>query len=145
MRSSFLGVGAIALVLLACSSGSDTLAPGPNTDLDGGGAKHGNDTTITSNPQTPPPTPPVVSSFTLTGGVYGHEPGPDTMVVVVVPNAKVTLVKVGSVDGDTLKPSVTVATTTTDQQGGYRLENLAPAYYRIDVTAPVVLPFGCAP
>ena len=122
----------VATTIFACS-GSEPLKPAPS---DQHGGAHGSDTAIVSGPSTPPPVQPVVSSFALSGTVFGHEPGPDTMHVVLVPNATLTLVKVAGVNGDTLVPSVTVASATTNAQGAYRLENLAPAYYRIDVTAP---------
>jgi hypothetical protein len=44
-----------------------------------------------------------------------------------MPNARVTLVKVAGVNGDTLVPSMTVTSTIIDASGGYRVENLAPA------------------
>jgi len=143
MRIAIFGVAALAAIV-GCSSSSDTLSPGPSTDLAGGGSTHSNDTTITNGPKTPPPPPPVVSSFTLSGAVYGRELGPDTAAVLPVPNAQLTIVKVATVDGDTLNPSVTVATTTTDEHGAYRLDNLSPAYYRIDVTAPAGSPYANA-
>jgi hypothetical protein len=61
--------------------------------------------------------------------------------VVPVPNAGVTLVKIAGVDGDTLVPNVTITSAATDTAGKFRLENLAPAYYRIDVTAPAGSPY----
>lgn len=129
-----------ALTMVACS-GTETLSPGPSTSL-GGGSSHGNDTTVHTGPQNPPsPPPPVVASFNLSGVISGHEPGADTMNVAPVAGATITLVKVATVDGDTLKPSVTTATTVSDAQGAYRLESLAPAYYRIDVTAPAGSPY----
>ncbi len=143
MRIAIFGVAALAAIV-GCSSSSDTLSPGPSTDLAGGGSTHSNDTTITNGPKTPPPPPPVVSSFTLSGAVYGRELGPDTAAVLPVPNAQLTIVKVATVDGDTLNPSVTVATTTTDEHGAYRLDHLSPAYYRIDVTAPASSPYANA-
>jgi len=106
MRIAIFGVAALAAIV-GCSSSSDTLSPGPSTDLAGGGSTHSNDTTITNGPKTPPPPPPVVSSFTLSGAVYGRELGPDTAAVLPVPNAQLTIVKVATVDGDTLNPSVT--------------------------------------
>lgn len=77
----------------------------------------------------------MVSSFALSGVISGHDAGPDTTNVTALPNATVILVKVAGVNGDTLMPSVTVASTTTDAAGKYRLENLAPAYYRIDIVS----------
>lgn len=125
-----------AALINACS-GSDSLNPAPNTNQQGGGSAHGSDTAIVTGPSKPPtPPPPVVSSFALSGFIYGHEAGIDTTRVVAVPNATVTLVKIAGVNGDTLVPPVTTASTTTDAQGAYRLENLAAAYYVIDVTAP---------
>ena len=41
-------------------------------------------------------------------------------------------------------PPGPMKTTTTDEHGAYRLENLAPAYYRIDVTAPAGSPYANA-
>jgi protocatechuate 3,4-dioxygenase beta subunit len=63
------------------------------------------------------------------------------MSTVRVSGATITLVKVAGVNGDTLNPSITTATTTTDAQGAYRIDNLAPAYYRIDVVAPAGSPY----
>ena len=80
MRIAIFGVAALAAIV-GCSSSSDTLSPGPSTDLAGGGSTHSDDTTITNGPKTPPPPPPVVSSFTLSGAVYGRELGPDTAAV----------------------------------------------------------------
>lgn len=140
MRKTFAVVASTLVAALAACSGTDTLSPAPTADQHGG-STHA-DTTIVTGPQTPPPPlPPVVSSFALSGIVYGHESGPDTTKVVVVPNVSITLVKVGEVTGDTLKPSVTVATTTTDASGAYRIGNLTPAYYRVDVTPPAGSPF----
>jgi hypothetical protein len=96
---------------------------------------------VTGGPTTAP-LPPIVSSFTLAGTVGGHDAGPDTTKVVPVPNASVTLVMVAAVNGDTLRPNVTVGSTTTDATGALRFENLAPAYYRIDVTAPAGSPYA---
>jgi hypothetical protein len=64
------------------------------------------------------------------------------MHTVRVSGATITLVKIATVDGDTLTPSVTTATTTTDAQGAYRIENLAPAYYNIAVTPPAGSPYA---
>jgi hypothetical protein len=139
MRKPFATFAAAIVATLVACSGTETLSPAPTTDQQGG--SHHADTAIVSGPQQPPQTPPVVSSFALSGIVYGHEPGTDTSNVVVVPNVSITLVKVGDVTGDTLKPSVTVATTTTDAQGAYRLDNLDPAYYRVDVVPPANSPF----
>lgn len=129
---------AITTIVAACSA--DSLDPAPSPDLRTG-AK-GSDTAIVSGPQTPPQAPPVVASFNLSGVVSGMEAGADTTRQSPLPDAGVTLVKVAGVDGDTLKPSVTVASTTTDANGAYRLENLPPAYYRIDYTAPAGSPFS---
>jgi hypothetical protein len=135
-----LAIYAAAIVIGACS-GTETLTPGPSTDLNGG-ASQPHDTSVTTGPQNPPqPPPPVVASFNLSGAIFGREPGADTMKTVAVPGAMITLVKVGEVDGDTLNPSITTATTRTDAQGAYRIENLAPAYYRIDITAPTGSPY----
>ncbi|HEY2856400.1 MAG TPA: hypothetical protein VGJ18_26395 [Gemmatimonadaceae bacterium] len=131
----------LALVIGACS-GSESLSPAPSTDLEGGaGGTHHGDAAIVTGPSTPPQVPPVVASFSLSGTVYGREAGPDTTQVVGVPNVQVTLVKIAGVTGDTLVPSVTVTSTSTDASGAYRVANLAPAYYRIDVTAPAGSPY----
>ena len=131
----------LATVAAAACSGMGPLSP-PTSDKQGGGSSHGGDTTVVSGPaKTPPPPAGVVSSFALSGVISGHEPGADTTRIVPLASATVTLVKVGEVNGDTLKPSVTVASTTTDAQGAYRLANLAPAYYRVDVTAPPASPY----
>ena len=141
MRLQSLPVVLLATIFAtAACSGSDTLSPGPSTSLSGG--SHGSDTTVTGGPQNPPPPlPPVVSSFNLSGIIFGHEPGADTMQTAPVAGAAITLVKVATVDGDTLNPSVTTATTTTDAQGAYRIESLAPAYYVISIGAPAGSPY----
>src|SRR5262249_62078190 len=93
----------------------------------------------------PPPTPnpqPIVSPFTLLGSVVGHLAGSDTTQVVAVGGAGVTLVRIAGVNGDTLQPPVTVTTTVTAADGSFRLENLAAAYYRVDVRAPAGSAFG---
>jgi len=139
MRFRSLFATAAASATLACSgSGFD---PAPSTDVRGNGSTKGSDTTITTGPQSPPQLPPVVSSFALSGTVFGVEPGADTTRQAPLPNVSVTVVKIMTVQGDTLRPSVTVATTTTDAQGAYRLENLTPAYYRIDFGAPAGSPY----
>lgn len=142
MRAYISSLTAIiaAVAVLGCSA--DSLDPAPGTDTQHVRAAKGTDTAITTNPQTPPQVPPVVSSFALSGVVYGLDVGPDTTHQTPLTNAKVTLVKVGSVNGDTLNPSVTITSTTTNAQGEYRLENLEPAYYRIDFTAPPSSPYG---
>ena len=132
----------LATAAIAACSGMESLSPGPTSDKQGGGSSHGDDTAVVTGPsKTPPPPPDVVSSFALSGVISGHESGPDTTRIVPLANASVTLVKVGEVTGDTLRPSVTVASTTTDAQGTYRLANLAPAYYRVDVTPPADSPY----
>lgn len=132
----------LATVAVAACSGMDSLSPSPTSDKQGGGSSHHDDTAVVAGPSKPStPTPGVVSSFALSGVISGHEPGADTTHVVALANATVTLVKVGEVTGDTLTPSVTVASTTTDAQGAYRLVNLAPAYYRVDITAPADSPY----
>jgi len=132
----------LATAAAAACSGMGPLSPAPTSDKQGGSSSHGDDTAVVTGPSKPPTPPPdVVSSFALSGVISGHEPGADTMRIVPVASATVTLVKVGDVTGDTLKPSVTVASTTTDAQGAYRLANLAPAYYRVDVTAPANSPY----
>jgi len=135
MRYTMLTVAAFAVAAAAACS-ADSLDPAPSTDVQTTGAKHGTDTAIATGPQTPPQLPPGVSSFNLSGVVYAMEPGTDTTRQVPLPNASVTLVKMMTVTGDTLVPSVTITSTTTDAQGAYRLQNLAPAYYRIDFKAP---------
>jgi len=140
MRYTMLTVAAFAVAAAAACS-ADSLDPAPSTDVQTTGAKHGTDTAIATGPQTPPRLPPVVSSFNLSGVVYVMEPGTDTTRQVPLPNASVTLVKMMTVTGDTLVPSVTITSTTTDAQGAYRMENLAPAFYRIDFKAPVGSPF----
>ena len=140
MRYKMLTAAAIAVAAAAACS-ADSLDPAPSTDVQTTGPKRGSDTAITTGPQTPPQLPPVVSSFNLSGVVYGMEPGSDTTRQVPLPNASVTLVKMMTVTGDTLVPSVTITSTTTDAQGAYRMENLAPAYYRIDFKAPAGSPF----
>ena len=127
---------------VAACSGMDSLSPNPTSDKQGGSSSHGDDTAVVTGPSKPPTPPPdIVSSFALSGVISGHEPGADTTRIVPLANATVTLVKVGEVTGDTLNPSVTVASTTTDAQGAYRLANLAPAYYRVDITAPADSPY----
>lgn len=97
---------------------------------------------MSGGPQNPPPPPPpIVASFNLSGTIFGHQPGIDTMQTVPVPGATITLVKVADVNGDTLNPSITTASTTTDAQGVYRIENLAPAYYVIEIGAPAGSPY----
>jgi hypothetical protein len=125
-------------MLAGCSGSFD---PAPSTDLGSGGSTSGNDTTITTGPQTPSQLPPVVSSFNLSGTVFGMDGGTDTTRQTPLPNVSVKLVKTMSVQGDTLVPSVTVAAAITDAQGTYRVENLSPAYYRIEFGAPVGSPF----
>jgi hypothetical protein len=139
MRYKMLTAAAIAVVAAAACS-ADSLDPAPSTDVQTTGTKRGTDTAITTGPQTPQ-LPPVVSSFNLSGVVSAMEPGADTTRQVPLPNASVTLVKMMTVTGDTLVPSVTITSTTTDAQGAYRIENLSPAYYRIDFKAPAGSPF----
>lgn len=134
------------LVLLATAAAAACSGMGPlsapTSDKQGGSSSHGDDTAVVTGPSKPATPPPdVVSSFALSGVISGHEPGADTTRIVPLANATVTLVKVGDVTGDTLNPSVTVASATTDAQGAYRLANLAPAYYRVDVTAPASSPY----
>ena len=140
MRYKMLTVPAIAVAAgAACSA--DSLDPAPSTDVQTTGTKRGTDTAIATGPQTPPQLPPVVSSFNLSGVVSVMEPGSDTTRQVPLPNATVTLVKMMTVTGDTLVPSVTITSATTDARGAYRMENLAPAYYRIDFKGPAASPF----
>lgn len=140
MRFRILILSSVAAATLAGCSGSG-LDPAPTGGPNAAGSKNGGDTTITTGPQTPPQLPPIVSSFTLSGTLEGMEAGPDTTLQEAVPNAGVTLVKTMSVEGDTLRPSVTVGTTTTDAQGTYRFENVASAYYRVEFSAPAGSPF----
>jgi hypothetical protein len=133
-RILILSSVAAAATFAGCSAGG--LDPSPSTDVQSSGSGKSSDTAITTGPQTPPQLPPVVSSFALSGTVNGMEPGTDTTRQDPVPNTGVKLVKTMTVEGDTLTPSITVASMTTDAQGKYRFENLAPAYYRIEFTAP---------
>jgi len=143
MRTTLWSLGAVtAAVIIGACSGSESVSPTPFTDLQGGGGTHSGDTAVVSGPSKPPEVPPVVASFALSGTVFGHEAGLDTTQVSAVPDAQLTLVKIAGVNGDTLVPSVTIKSTTTDARGTYRLENLAPAYYRIDVAAPAGSPFA---
>jgi hypothetical protein len=136
MRKPIAALVVLVAAAIAACSGMDSLSPS-TSDRQGGAPSHGDDTAVVSGPRKPQPPPPVVPSFALSGVVSAHQTGTDTTLVVPVPNAKLTLVRVADVTGDTLVPSVTVTSTTTDAQGAYRLENLTPAYYRVDVTAPV--------
>jgi hypothetical protein len=131
-----LSLGLLAAATIVACSGSEGLSPAPDENP---GTRQ--DTAYASPAPTPPAPAPVVSSFTLTGTIVGHEPGADTTRVVAVPNAGVALVKIAGVDGDTLKPSVPVTSTTADAAGKFKIENLPPAYYRIDVTAPDGSPY----
>ena len=131
----------LATAAVAACSGMESLSPTPTGDKQGGGSSHGDDTAVVTGPAKTPPPPDVVSSFALSGVISGHEPGADTTRIVPLANATVTLVKVGDVTGDTLMPSVTVASTTTDAEGAYHLANLAPAYYRVDVVPPADSPY----
>ena len=143
MRKPFWSLAVLtAAVTIAACSGSESLSPAPSTDLENGGRTHSGDTAIVSGPSTPPSVPPVVASFALSGTVLGHDAGLDTTRISPVAGAQLTLVEVAGLSGDTLVPSVTVTSTTTDARGVYRLENLAPAYYRIDVTPPAGSPFA---
>ena len=139
-RILILSSVAAAAILAGCSAGG--LDPAPSTDVHTTGSGKGSDTAITTGPQTTPQLPPVVASFALSGTVQGMEPGADTTKQDPLPNAAVKLVKTMTVEGDTIAPSITVATTTTDAQGKYRLENLPPAYYRIEFSAPPGSPFA---
>lgn len=131
----------LATATVAGCSGMGPLSPATG-DQQGGRSSHGGDTAVVTGPSKPPTPPPdVVSSFALSGVISGHEAGADTTRITPLANATVTLVKVGDVTGDTLNPSVTVASITTDAQGAFRLANLAPAYYRVDVTAPANSPY----
>jgi hypothetical protein len=142
MRKTHPVLVLLVTAAIAACSGVESLSPAPTSDQQGGGSSHHDDTAVVTGPSTPPTPPPgIVSSFSLSGVISGHEAGADTTRVVPLPNATVTLVKVGDVTGDTLSPSVTVASTTTDAQGAYRLSELAPAYYRVDVTAPAGSPY----
>lgn len=142
MRHSILILTSLAAAATFAGCSGSGLEPAPTTDLNTAGSGKSGDTTITTGPQPSPQLPPIVSSFALSGTLKGMEAGADTTLQDLVPNAGVTLVKTMSVSGDTLRPSVTVATTTTDAQGTYRFENLAPAYYRVEFTAPAGSPFA---
>ena len=141
MRFRILILSSVAAAATFAGCSASGLDPAPSTDVHSTGSGKGSDTAITTGPQTQPQLPPVVSSFALSGTVNGMDPGSDTTRQAPLPNVGVTLVKTMTVEGDTLTPSVTVATTTTDAQGKYRLENLAPAYYRIEFAAPTGSPF----
>lgn len=144
MRTNRVVFAIISLGVMMVGCSGDGLSPAPGMDKQFGGSTHGSDTAVVSGPKQQPEVPPVVSSFALSGVVSGRDVGTDTSRVSPVSHAAITLVKVGSVTGDTLSPSVTVGSTTTDAQGAYRFENLAPAYYRVDVVAPAGSPFANA-
>ena len=139
--SRFMVIAGIVAGIAACSSDFGA-SPDDSTSAGGSGAPRVDTATVGGPSQPPPPPPDLVASFTLIGVVSGHQLGPDTTKVVAVADAAVTLVKFGEANGDTLKPSAVVATATTDAQGGFRMENLPPAYYRVDVKAPAGSPFG---
>ena len=141
MRPHSVPLVILATVIgFAACSGTDTLSPVPSSSSSGG--SHGNDTTVSGGPENPPPPlPPIVASFNLSGTISGHQPGVDTMQTAPVAGATITLVRVADVNGDTLNPSITTASATTDAQGAYRIENLAPAYYVIQVGAPAGSPY----
>jgi len=139
-RQSLTLAFVVAVVTIVGCSGTENLSPAPSKQTGG----HSGDTAIVTGGATPQSPPPVVSSFALSGLITGHDAGPDTTKVSPVPNATVTLVEVAGVNGDTLSPSVAVTSTTTDGNGKFRLENLAPAYYRIDIGAPEGSPYADA-
>src|SRR5690348_10311247 len=141
MRFRILILSAVAAAATFAGCSGSGLDPAPSTNVQSTGTGKGSDTAITTGPQTQPQLPPVVSSFALSGTVNGMDPGTDTTRQSPLPNVGVELVKTMTVGGDTLTPSVTAATTTTDAQGRYRFENLTPAYYRIEFTAPAGSPF----
>ena len=141
MRYRVLVLSSLAGAAMFAGCSASGLDPSPSTDVKTSGSNKSGDTTVTTSPPTQPPVPPVVSSFTLSGVVFGMEPGSDTSRRAPAPNVRVTLVKTMTVAGDTLTPSVTVATTIADANGAYRLENLAPAYYRIEFSPPAGSPF----
>lgn len=102
--------------------------------------------TVTVNAaQTPPPntnpSQPPVASFNLQATVYGALAGTDTTARELVAGAKVHLVRIGNVNGDTLLTSVDAGTATTNAQGVASFTGLAGGSYSIDITPPSGSPY----
>lgn len=79
--------------------------------------------------------PPVVEKFTVHGivrGVPGNGDSTTTPAVLIV-GATVTVYRVGTVGGDTLRTRELFATTTTDASGRFTVADVPSAYYTVEV------------
>lgn len=96
---------------------------------------------------TPPPPPntepsqPPVASFDLKVTVDGALAGTDTSRTETVAGATVHLLRIGSIEGDTLLAAVDAGTATTDAQGVASFTGLAGGSYSIDITPPSGSPY----
>lgn len=91
-------------------------------------------------PNAEPPQPPV-ASFNLQATVYGALAGTDTTRKELVAGAKVHLMRIGNINGDTLLTAVDGGTVTTNAQGVASFSGLAGGAYSVDITPPSGSPY----
>jgi hypothetical protein len=93
-------------------------------------------------PPNPEPSQPPVASFDLEATVYGALAGADTSRKEIVAGAIVHLMRVGSIEGDTLLTAVDAGTATTDAQGVASFTGLPGGFYTVDITPPAGSPYA---
>jgi hypothetical protein len=99
-------------------------------------------------PPPPPPdtgkTPPAAAAFALNVVTVGVLPGPDTSATEPVGGVTVTVTRVASVTGDTLRPSIAAGTAVTNARGEASFKDLPGGYYTILATPPAASPYRVA-
>ena len=82
------------------------------------------------------PPPSGVASFDLKAVVVGMVAGTDTSKTAPVAGALVKLTRIGSVSGDTLKPSIDAGSATSDANGAVSFKALLGGAYQVNITPP---------
>jgi hypothetical protein len=110
---------------------------------------HTDSASITVTTPVPPPPPPPdtgrgprpVASFALNVLTVGVLPGPDTSATEPVGGATITVTRVATVAGDTLRPSVVAGTAVTNARGEVSFKDLPGGYYTVLATPPATSPY----